>query len=198
MHARPIRRDVVTDQMASMNKILAIAATTMLCLASALCVVPLQIAVAGDLASAGAWKAVKDASSFEDVGTFGSKQIALALQEGSAHFVLRLTYPVWTIQPGTAISLHVIFTGGDAFLLPAVASGEVIQANISDDKVASWTHNFTAMKTMAISFEGLPESPWVVSLVGTTPTVTAMALPRGLSAGHPRQDRRWSSNQPHH
>jgi hypothetical protein len=134
-----------------------------------------------ELASSGVWKALKSGDSFADVGAAGAGRLALVRPDGSSHFVLRLSHPGWHIQPGAAISLHFIFTGGDAFLFPAAGSGGVIQADMSDDQVASWTHNFTAMKTMAISFEGLSESPWIMSLTGTTPTVTAMA--KAMEAG---------------
>jgi hypothetical protein len=134
-----------------------------------------------ELASAGVWTALKSGDSFADVGAVGAGRLALVRPDGSSHFVLRLTHPAWHIQAGTPVSLHIIFTGGDAFRYPALGSGGVIQADIPDDQVASWTHNFTAMKMVTISFEGLSESPWAMPLTGTTPTVTAMA--KAMEAG---------------
>jgi hypothetical protein len=134
-----------------------------------------------ELASAGIWTALKSGDSFADVGAAGAGRLALVRPDGSSHFVLRLSHPAWHIPPAAVVSLHMIFTGGDAFRFPALGSGSVIQADIPDDQVASWTHNFTAMKMVTISFEGLSESPWVMPLTGTTPTVTAMA--KAMEAG---------------
>lgn len=125
--------------------------------------------------SSGNWSAMEADGNFAETGSSGQQKIAIVLPQNSAHFEIILTGFESSIPDGTTVSFTVTFDSGQSMSFSGQSSSDEVQANLDDNEVASWTHNLTADNTMSITFSGISEDPWTIPLLGTTPTVTAMA-----------------------
>ena len=90
--------------------------------------------------------------------------------------VLRLSLfkPTWSISD---ISVPVVlsFSGGATIKLNGAAKDTTIRFDIPGDSVKPLLHYFTAQDQMTVTFPDGRDSPWVLNLKGTTPTVLAIA-----------------------
>jgi hypothetical protein len=127
------------------------------------------------LLTAGQWTAATDGGSFEVYANSLGGRLAFVLPAGSHHFIVRASKDSWHIPAGTRAPLNISFAAGRSFALIGDGEGQKIDAPVPDSEVAAWTHNFTAMSTMTVSFPEGAERPWLMSLAGTTPTIEAMA-----------------------
>jgi hypothetical protein len=145
------------------------------------------------LNQSGAWAAVLRANEYAEVASYRDGLFELILPKGSGHFHLRLYRAAWSFAPDQHHAVDVSFDSGETFHFVGLASGNAIQVALDDGQMASWTHDMTALRVMTVAFPQTGEPPWIISLSGTTATVTAMAgalaaagitdLPRPWSTG---------------
>jgi hypothetical protein len=99
----------------------------------------------------------------------------LAASDAPGYIKLQLSKTVWSIPSNTSIHLHVSFDNGVTVDPAGTGNGDSIKVSMGADLIKSWIHGFTAANSMDISFIGGTAASWSFSLVGTTPTINAMA-----------------------
>jgi peptidoglycan hydrolase-like protein with peptidoglycan-binding domain len=125
--------------------------------------------------NSGSWTALEADGNFADTGSSGQQKIAMVLPQNSMHFEILLTGFQSNIPDGTTVIFDVTFDNGQSMSFSGQSSSNEVEADLDDIDVATWTHNLTADKMMAITFGGISEDPWTIPLSGAAPTVTAMA-----------------------
>jgi hypothetical protein len=131
--------------------------------------------------SAGNWSAIDDNGNFKEIGASGQNEIMMEVEPVSPHFELHFIGYDPDMPLGTIVPVSVIFAGGQTFsfmttqIFNGVEAQKDLFVQIPDDEMESWTHDLTALSTMAVTFSGNNNRLWTFDLAGTTPTITAMA-----------------------
>jgi hypothetical protein len=131
------------------------------------------------IAANGLWTAV------EDISTSRKACGVQALINGGTFLlsgandrpgVLRLSLhkPTWQI-PNLGVPVVLTFSDGFVFNLVGTGKQDTIRVDLRDLAIKALIHEFTAKDWVTAALPGGREAPWQLDLVGTTPTIRAMA-----------------------
>lgn len=92
------------------------------------------------------------------------------------HLTIHVSKPSWSIPPGTRVAATMALAGTSfSGAGTATASGNTIEWTLRGDEIAAFERAFRAGQVMRLSFAQGSETPWIISLRGTSAMTSAFA-----------------------